>query len=262
CRKAGLGIVLVPTVINSVNDHEVGDILKFGLKNIDIIRGVNFQPVSLVDRMPREERERYRITIPDVIKRIEEQTDGEIRTEDFFPVPTAMAISDFVESLAKRPMYDILSRLERRGWVEVQSGRPARYKAKPPAEVIRLLRIEQEQRLKETGEEIVKELEPLYEQKAEARRPDIWVIRGDRNLGGKVGEMLARARVEVLVSLPVLPREFLEPSAISPLLAAKNLTLRVITSEKGKHINELKAIPNLEVRFRKPLFGGGVIVDG
>lgn len=159
-------------------------------------------------------------------------------------------------------IYDILSRLERRGWVEVQSGRPARYKAKPPAEVIRLLRIEREQRLKETGEEIVKDLEPLYEQKAEARRPDIWVIRGERNLGGKVSEMLARARVEVLVSLPVLPRQFLEPDTISPLLAAKNLTLRVITSEKGKHINKLKTIPNLDVRFRKPLFGGGVIVDG
>jgi len=159
-------------------------------------------------------------------------------------------------------IYDILSRLERRGWVEVQSGRPARYKAKPPAEVIRLLRIEREQRLKETGEEIVKELEPLYEEKAEARRPDIWVIRGERNLGGKISEMLARARVEVLVSPPVLPREFLEPGILSPLLAAKNLTLRVITSEKGKHINKLKAIPNLEVRFRKPLFGGGVIVDG
>lgn len=159
-------------------------------------------------------------------------------------------------------IYDILSRLERRGWVEVQSSRPARYKAKPPAEVIRLLRIEREQRLKETGEEIVKELEPLYEQKAEARRPDIWVIRGERNLGGKIGEMLVRARVEVLVSLSVLPREFLEPGVISPLLAAKNLTLRLITSENRKHINKLKAISNLEVRFRKPLFGGGVIVDG
>ncbi|MFQ6129236.1 MAG: tetraether lipid synthase Tes [Candidatus Hadarchaeaceae archaeon] len=109
CRKAGLGIVLVPTIINSVNDHEVGDILKFGLKNIDIIRGVNFQPVSLVGRMPQKERERYRITIPDVIKRIEEQTDGEIRAEDFFPVPTAMVISDFVESLTRRPMYDLSS---------------------------------------------------------------------------------------------------------------------------------------------------------
>lgn len=109
CRKADLGIVLVPTIINSVNDHEVGDILKFGFKNIDIIRSVNFQPVSLVGMMPREERERYRITIPDLIKRIEEQTGGAVRMEDFFPVPTAMAISGFVESLTGKPSYDFSS---------------------------------------------------------------------------------------------------------------------------------------------------------
>lgn len=109
CKKAGMGIVLVPTVINSINDHELGDILKFGFKNIDIIRGVNFQPVSLVGMMPREERMRYRITIPDVIKRVEEQTDGAITMEDFFPVPAAMAISEFVESLVGRPMYDLSS---------------------------------------------------------------------------------------------------------------------------------------------------------
>lgn len=109
CRKAGLGMVLVPTVIKSINDNEVGDIMKFGLENIDVIRGVNYQPVSLVGRMPREELERYRITIPDVIKRIEEQTNGEITMRDFFPVPSAMVISDFIESLTKRPMYDLSS---------------------------------------------------------------------------------------------------------------------------------------------------------
>ena len=109
CRKVGMGIVLVPTVINSVNDHEIGDIIKFGFKNNDVIRGVNFQPVSLVGMMPREERERYRITIPDVIKRIEDQTDGAIQMEDFFPVPAAMTISEFVESLTNRPMYDLSS---------------------------------------------------------------------------------------------------------------------------------------------------------
>lgn len=159
-------------------------------------------------------------------------------------------------------IYDILSRLERRGWVEIQSGRPARYKGKPPAEVIRLLRIERERRLKETGEEIVKELEPLYEQRAEARRPDIWVIRGDRNLMGKIGGMLARAQVEVLLSGPSLPEELLSLEVLGALQLAKNLTFRVITSERGKHIKKLKALPNFEVRYRKPLFGGGVIMDG
>ncbi|MEM3184983.1 MAG: radical SAM protein [Candidatus Hadarchaeales archaeon] len=108
-RRVGLGIVLVPTVIRGVNDHEVGDIVKYAFKNIDIIRSVNFQPVSLVGRMPRDERDKYRITIPDVIKRLEEQTDGQITMEDFFPVPTALIISRFVEALTGRPMYELSS---------------------------------------------------------------------------------------------------------------------------------------------------------
>jgi hypothetical protein len=108
-RKVGLGVVLVPTVLKTVNDHEVGDILKFGFKNIDIVRGVNFQPVSLVGRMPRRERMRYRITIPDIIKLIEEQTGGAVTQDDFFPVPAAMIISEFVEGLTGRPMYDLSS---------------------------------------------------------------------------------------------------------------------------------------------------------
>lgn len=41
-------------------------------------------------------------------------------------------------------IYDILSKLEKRGWVESQSGRPARYRAKPPSEALRLVRIKQE----------------------------------------------------------------------------------------------------------------------
>jgi uncharacterized radical SAM superfamily Fe-S cluster-containing enzyme len=109
CRKAGLGIVLVPTVINSVNDSEVGDILRFGFRNIDIIRAVNFQPVSLVGRMPQKKREQFRITIPDVIKRIETQTAGEISRDDFYPVPTVMPLSRFIEQMTKKPQYELSS---------------------------------------------------------------------------------------------------------------------------------------------------------
>ncbi len=109
CRRVGLGIVLVPTVIRGMNDHEVGDIVKYAFKNIDVVRSVNFQPVSLVGRMPRDERERFRITIPDVIKKLEEQTDGQIAMEDFFPVPTAVLLSRFIEELTGRPGYELSS---------------------------------------------------------------------------------------------------------------------------------------------------------
>lgn len=107
CRKAGLGMVLVPTVIKGVNDRELGKIIKFAADNIDVIRGVNFQPVSLVGRMPKTERERMRITIPQTIKNIEKQTKGEIDRHDFFPVPCVGSITEFVEALTERPNYDL-----------------------------------------------------------------------------------------------------------------------------------------------------------
>ncbi len=107
CRRAELGIVLVPTIIKTVNDHQLGDIIRYGVDNIDIVRGVNFQPVSLVGSMPKREREKYRITIPDAIKKIEEQTDGEISRDDFYPVPSVTPISHFVEALTGTPQYEL-----------------------------------------------------------------------------------------------------------------------------------------------------------
>ena len=107
CREAGIGAVLVPTVIKNVNDHEVGDILRFGFKNIDVVRAVNYQPVSLVGMMPRKEREKHRITIPDTIKMIEDQTNGQVNRNDFYPVPSIMAFTKFVEAISKKAEYSL-----------------------------------------------------------------------------------------------------------------------------------------------------------
>ena len=107
CRKAGLGVVLVPTVIRTVNDHELGDIINFALNNMDVIKAVNFQPVSLVGRMPSRLREKQRITIPGAIKQIEEQTDGVIAKEDWFSVPYVGGINKFIEALTGEYKYDL-----------------------------------------------------------------------------------------------------------------------------------------------------------
>jgi uncharacterized radical SAM superfamily Fe-S cluster-containing enzyme len=105
-RYAKLGIVLVPTVINTWNDHELGNIINFALNNVDIVRAVNFQPVSLVGRMPREQREKFRITIPGAIKKIEEQTNGAISKEDWYAIPFVGAVSKFVEALRNKPTFE------------------------------------------------------------------------------------------------------------------------------------------------------------
>jgi len=106
-RKLSVGIVLVPTVIKTVNEHELGDIVRFGFENVDIVRAVNFQPVSLIGRMPRKERERYRITIPDCIKLIEEQTGGEIPEDAWFPVPSCVPVTHLIEAISGKPQYEL-----------------------------------------------------------------------------------------------------------------------------------------------------------
>ena len=106
-RKAKLGAVLVPTVINGYNLHEVGAIIRFGVKHADIVRGVNMQPVSIVGRVPKKERDKLRVTIPDVLLEIEKQTDGQIRREDWYPVPTVVPISRFVEALRGKPQFEL-----------------------------------------------------------------------------------------------------------------------------------------------------------
>jgi len=102
-RKAGLGVVLVPTIIKNYNLNEVGKIVYFGLKHNDIVRGVNIQPVSITGRMPRKEREKERVTIPDVIMEIERETEGQISRYDWYPVPSVAPISRFIEAVTGEP---------------------------------------------------------------------------------------------------------------------------------------------------------------
>lgn len=107
CRKVGLGIVLVPTVIGGYNDHEVGDMIRFAAANIDIVRSVNFQPISIVGRVPRKERMKMRITIPDLLEKIAEQTDNQITPEDWFTVPASAVVSKFISALKGEPKYTL-----------------------------------------------------------------------------------------------------------------------------------------------------------
>lgn len=100
CRRAGIdSVVLVCTLIRGVNDHEVGDIINFAVENFDVVRCVNFQPVSLCGRIPTEDRMKMRITIPDWIKLVEEQTYGQIKSSDFYPVPTVVPVSKAIGAL-------------------------------------------------------------------------------------------------------------------------------------------------------------------
>ncbi|MGQ9759187.1 MAG: tetraether lipid synthase Tes [Candidatus Methanomethylicaceae archaeon] len=100
CRLVGLdSVVLVPTVVKGINDDQVGAIIKFAVRNSDVIRGVNFQPVSMAGRIEKNKLKDMRITIPDVVKLVEAQTEGAIKVSDFYPIPVVLPISRAVGAI-------------------------------------------------------------------------------------------------------------------------------------------------------------------
>ena len=102
CEKAHLGIVLVPTLVRNVNDDQLGGMIDFAINHISVIRALNIQPESFCGRTDLEDLKSQRITIPDVLGKIEEQTDGQISVKDFYPVPFVAPISEFVTAWSER----------------------------------------------------------------------------------------------------------------------------------------------------------------
>ena len=161
-------------------------------------------------------------------------------------------------------VYGVLEALRERGWIGVKTGRPKLYYPKPPAEAVRaeVARIEAE--LKALAEQVLEELQPIYERSRERERPDIWIIRGRDAVLSKVREVLARASREVLLAIPYSAGwllGLLKPSIAH--LRFSGLRICVLASEDLVEDRELRDLEGLvEVRVRPGMFGGGVIADG
>ncbi len=83
--EIGLNVTIVPAIERGVNEHEIGKIIDFALKH-PAICGINFQPAFHAGRHTHHDP-MNRMTIPEVIKLIEEQTAGKFLSTDFVPVP-------------------------------------------------------------------------------------------------------------------------------------------------------------------------------
>ncbi len=101
-RKVNLKVVLVPVLIGDKNIHETGKIVRFALENMDIVRGVNFQPISFCGRVTKirdEKREKQRVDYVRMFEEIEKEFNGYITRDDFFPVPFVYPISELIENM-------------------------------------------------------------------------------------------------------------------------------------------------------------------
>jgi uncharacterized radical SAM superfamily Fe-S cluster-containing enzyme len=83
---AGLYAILVATITQGVNEKEIGDILRYGLKHPAVL-GISYQPLTYCGRSQDKPDPLHRTTLPDILHNLEYQTEGMFRVSDFFPVP-------------------------------------------------------------------------------------------------------------------------------------------------------------------------------
>lgn len=85
CAEAGLSVTLVAAVERGVNEHEVGEILRFGVSH-PAVRSVVYQPVTHAGRH-LEFDPLQRLTNANVINALADQVPEWLRPDDFLPVP-------------------------------------------------------------------------------------------------------------------------------------------------------------------------------
>ncbi|PSQ11002.1 radical SAM protein [Halobacteriales archaeon QS_5_70_15] len=95
CRRAGLSVVLVPTVVPGVNDHEMGNVVEFALENLDTVESVNFQPVAHFGRYAEHDG---RFPLDEAARLLAGQVDG-LEARDLLPIPCCSSYCQMATAL-------------------------------------------------------------------------------------------------------------------------------------------------------------------
>jgi 7,8-dihydro-6-hydroxymethylpterin dimethyltransferase len=86
--QAGLHVTLVAAVQAGVNEHELGPLLRIA-ESRPWVTGISLQPATYSGRHFLPEELEDRITSPDCIRLLCEQSEGTFVPDDFFPLPCA-----------------------------------------------------------------------------------------------------------------------------------------------------------------------------
>jgi uncharacterized radical SAM superfamily Fe-S cluster-containing enzyme len=99
---AGIDVILVVTVVNGVNNDQIGNILQFAFENPDKVTVVSFQPVSFTGRdedIDDATRMRQRYTLSHLAYDVRMQTGLTDPMRDWFPLSALGPFSDLVDQL-------------------------------------------------------------------------------------------------------------------------------------------------------------------
>jgi uncharacterized radical SAM superfamily Fe-S cluster-containing enzyme len=107
-HEAGVEVVPVTTIVNGINNEQVGRIIEFALDNPKIISLCSFQPVSFTGRdeeITDERRHAQRYTLSHLAHDVKKQTGLGEPVRDWFPISFMGTFSDWAD-LVHGPDHD------------------------------------------------------------------------------------------------------------------------------------------------------------
>ena len=102
-HKVGIKVTLVVTIVNSINNDAIGQIVEFAAKNIDKVQTIAFQPVSFTGRdedISDEMRAKWRYTLAGMTHDLKDQLGGRLQPlRDWFPLSSYSAFTSVMDML-------------------------------------------------------------------------------------------------------------------------------------------------------------------
>jgi len=160
-------------------------------------------------------------------------------------------------------VYDVLSKLERRGMVEALEGRPLRYRAIPPSQVAEDLRGQLSRMAAQAEEALAEELQPLYASGGEEEFPRLIKSWGDAEVALRSAASAAKRELMVHVGWPDAAYVALLVELLKGAME-RGVAVRVVASRDARAVGEVaRLLKSAEVRLTKAsLPVNVVVVDG
>ncbi len=121
--------------------------------------------------------------------------------------PTSASEIGSVAEIPRPRTYDVLDKLEKKGFISVQPGRPTRFKAVELDEAIKFLKTKKEEELKKSLNEM-EDIKGKLSEKIRTTKPEgkvkaedyVWVIKDRKNLHSKIEGLIHSAKDSILIT--------------------------------------------------------------
>ncbi|MBO3801669.1 MAG: TrmB family transcriptional regulator sugar-binding domain-containing protein [Thermoproteota archaeon] len=143
-------------------------------------------------------------------------------------------------------IYDVVSSLQRKGLIWVQSGRPMKFRVVEPSIAIKRLTEE----ITKDSEELIDELSKYFLERKVIAGPSLWIVKGKKSIENWINKSIGESKKEILFAAPL----YLFETMYQTLLDAyerRNVSLTLVIYYKGGHEelqHKLTKIANVRIR--------------